>query len=67
LGTLEVDERREDLLDGDGDRDFAALGDSDRCTSEPGVDARELALLKGSDFARVLFLLRAIKLLEKFI
>jgi len=58
LGTLDVDERREDLPDGEGDRDFAALGDSDRRTSEPGVDARELALLKGSDLARILFRLR---------
>ena len=59
MGTLDVDDRREDLPEGDGDRDFAALGDNDRCTSDPGVDARELALLKGSDFARVLFRLRA--------
>jgi hypothetical protein len=58
-----VDERREDLFEGEGERDLAALGDSDRCISEPGVDARELALLKGSDLARVLFRLRAVLLL----
>ena len=59
MGTLEVDDLREDLLDGEGDRDLAALGESDRCTSDPGVEARELALLKGSDLARILFRLRA--------
>jgi len=59
LGTLDVDERREDLPEGDGERDFAAFGDSDRCTSRPGVEARELALLKGSDLARVLLRLLA--------
>ena len=66
MGTLEVEERREDLLEGEGDRDFVAFGESDLWTSEPGVDARELALLKGSDFARVLFRLRAITVLEEF-
>lgn len=55
-----MDDRRDDLLEGEGDRDLAALGESDRCTSEPGVDARELALLKGSDFARILLRLRAV-------
>lgn len=60
---LEVDERRDDLVDGDGERDvLAALGDSDlfaSSASRPGVDARELALLNGSDLARILFRLRA--------
>lgn len=60
---FDVDERRDDLVDGDGERDFAALGDSDRSdalsfTSEPGVDARELALLNGSDLARMRLRLR---------
>jgi hypothetical protein len=55
-----VDDRREDLLEGEGERDLAALGDKDRCTSEPGVEARELALLKGSDLARILLRLRAV-------
>ena len=59
MGTLEVDDRREDF-EGEGDLDLAALGESDRFTSEPGVEARELAPLKGSDFARILFRLRAI-------
>jgi len=59
LGTLEVDERREDLPDGEGERDFAALGDRDRFASRPGVEARELALLNGSDLARVLLRLLA--------
>jgi hypothetical protein len=56
-----VEERREDFPEGDGDRDavFAALGDSDRFASEAGVDARELALLKGSDLARMRLRLRA--------
>lgn len=60
MGTLEVEDRREDLFEGDGDLDFAALGDRDRITSEPGVDARELTLLKGSDLARILLRLRAL-------
>jgi hypothetical protein len=60
-----VDERREDLAEGDGERDvlLAALGDKDLlelCVSRPGVEARELALLKGSDLARILLRLRAI-------
>ena len=56
---LDVDERRDDLYDGDGERDaLAALGDSERCASD-GVDARELALLKGSDLARKRLRLRA--------
>lgn len=54
---LLVDERREDLL-GEGERDFAALGDNERLISEPGVEARELAPLNGSDFARMRFRLR---------
>ena len=62
---LEVDERRDDLVDGDGERDFAALGDSDLFTSEAGVDARELALLNGSDLARMRLRLRAAILLGK--
>ena len=64
MGTLDVEERREDLFEGEGERDLAAWGESERFTSEPGVDARELALLKGSDLARVLFRLRAVSLLE---
>jgi hypothetical protein len=60
-----VDERREDLLEGEGERDLAALGDNDRCTSEPGVEARELTLLKGSDLARMRLRLRAIASLVK--
>jgi hypothetical protein len=59
LGTLEVEERREDLPDGEGERDLAALGDNDRFASRPGVEARELALLNGSDLARVLLRLLA--------
>ena len=60
-----MDERREDLVEGEGERDalFAALGESDlldACWSRPGVDARELALLNGSDLARILFRLRAV-------
>ena len=66
MGTLEVDERREDLEDGEGDRDLAALGDRERFTSEPGVDARELAPLNGSDLARILFRLRAVNWLDKY-
>lgn len=50
---LEVDERRDDFVDGDGERDvFAALGDNDRFASDPGVDARELPPVNGSDLAR---------------
>lgn len=57
---LEVDERREDFEEGEGEREvLAALGDRDRCASEAGVEARELALLKGSDFARMRLRLRA--------
>ena len=60
---LDVDDRREPLLEGEGERDacFAALGESERLTSDPGVDARELALalLKGSDLARMRLRLRA--------
>jgi hypothetical protein len=59
LGTLLVEERREDLFEGDGERDLAALGERDRAPSEPGVDARELAPLKGSDLARIRLRLRA--------
>ena len=60
-----MDERREDLVDGDGEREvFAALGDRDLCASSfPGVEARELALLKGSDLARIRLRLRAIDIL----
>lgn len=53
---LEVEERREDFEEGEGEREaeaFAALGDKDRFASEAGVEARELALLNGSDFARM--------------
>jgi len=57
---LDVDDRRDDLVEGEGDRPFAAIGESDRCTSEPGVDSRELALANGSDLARILLRLRAI-------
>lgn len=55
---LDVDDRRDDLVEGEGDRPFAAIGESDRCTSEPGVDSRELALANGSDLARILLRLR---------
>lgn len=62
---LDVEERRDDFDEGDGEREvLAALGESDRLTSEPGVEARELALLKGSDLARMRLRLRAIVLLE---
>lgn len=61
-----MDERREDLADGDGERDvFAAFGESDRCTSSfPGVEARELPPLNGSDLARMRLRLRAMKTLK---
>ena len=59
-----MDERRDDFVEpGDGERDLAAPGDNDllaSSASRPGVEARELALLKGSDFARILLRLRAI-------
>jgi hypothetical protein len=63
---LDVEERREPLLEGEGEREacLAALGDSDRLTSDPGVEARELTLLKGSDLARMRLRLRASSLLE---
>ena len=71
---LDVDDRRDVLVAGDGERDcdFAVLGDNDRSdclsfTSEPGVDARELALLKGSDLARMRLRLRAAALLENMV
>jgi hypothetical protein len=54
------------LLEGDGERDLAALGDKDRCTSEPGVEARELTLLNGSDLARMRLRLRAVMWLAYF-
>ena len=58
---LEVEERRDDFVDGDGEREvcFAALGDNDLLASEAGVDARELTLVKGSDLARMRLRLRA--------
>lgn len=60
-----MDERREDLVEpGDGERELlAAPGESDLLASRgsiPGVDARELTLLKGSDLARILLRLRAV-------
>ena len=59
-----MDERRDDFVEpGEGERDpLAAPGESDllaSSASSPGVEARELALLKGSDLARFLIRLRA--------
>lgn len=60
-----MDERRDDLVEGDGEREvLAAAGDNDLfdpAASTPGVEARELTLLKGSDLARILFRLRAVR------
>ena len=59
---LDVEDRREAFVDGDGERDetFAALGDRERLGSDlAGVEARELAPLNGSDFARMRLRLRA--------
>lgn len=58
-----MEDRREDFVDGDGDRDetFAALGERERLASGwplDGVEARELAPLNGSDFARMRLRLR---------
>lgn len=62
---LDVEDRREDLVPGEGERDddtLAAFGESDRLGSErplAGVEARVLAPLNGSDLARIRLRLRA--------